>query len=128
MQKIITCLVIDDDPEDHEIFQMAIQETSLQVNCIFTSDCHNAMQCLREVNISIPDFLFIDWNLTTMNGPECLFHLNQVPIANSQVIFYSGSLPLTANPGLAQNQSFLRKSNSISQFAQELKMILEKSN
>ena len=126
MEKIITCLIIDDDPDDHEIFQLAIQHTCLQVNCIYTFDCFDAMRSLEKVDISVPDFLFIDWNLNAMNGPECLFHLNQLPLAKSHVIFYSGSLPPAANADLSHtpNQYFLKKSNSVAQFASELKTLL----
>lgn len=60
-----------------------------------------------------------------MNGAECLFNLRQLPLANSQVIFYSGCMPYLQNPDEFKNKYFLKKPDTVEEFADELKMILE---
>ena len=42
-----TCLLIDDDPDDHELFAYAMQKISSSITCLFFGDGNDAIDQLR---------------------------------------------------------------------------------
>ena len=87
-----TCLLIDDDEDDKEIFCLALQNVDRSIECITASDGVEALSILENKSF-IPDYIFLDLNMPIMNGKECLkeirkqSHLNQVPV----IIFTTSS-------------------------------------
>ena len=65
------CLLIDDDQDDQEIFEMAVSEISDSIHCVFASDGVEALEELKKDDF-MPDCIFIDINMPRMNGIECL--------------------------------------------------------
>lgn len=80
-----TCLLIDDDEDDKEIFCLALQKIDRSIECVTASDGLEALSILKNESF-IPDYIFLDLNMPVMNGKECLkeirkqSHLNQVPV------------------------------------------------
>jgi CheY-like chemotaxis protein len=87
-----TCLLVDDDEDDKEIFCLALQKVDPSIDCITASDGKEALSILNN-NSFIPDYIFLDLNMPLMDGKECLRqikkrnHLDQVPV----IIFSTSS-------------------------------------
>lgn len=128
MDQPITCLLVDDDPEDHEIFRMAIDQTALDVKCFYKSSYAETLSYLKTDSLYAPDFIFLDWYMPGIHGIKCLdtFKRNK-RLNQSQFVVFSGaySSDITGYLASVYNCKFLEKSDSIEWMASELKIILE---
>ncbi len=89
MQK--TLLIVDDDPDDIQLFCEAVTEISKTFHCFSAGNGEEALQLLN-VTIVKPDFIFLDLNMPRMSGKQCLIQLKNNPqFANIPVIIYSTS-------------------------------------
>ena len=89
--KPIHCCLIDDDPEEIEIFKMALEDVGIPVNFTSYTNCSVAVQDLikKEVN---PDCVFLDLHLGVFSGKECLTEIKKTEsIAHIPVVILSGS-------------------------------------
>jgi DNA-binding response OmpR family regulator len=92
MVKDYKCLLIDDDKDDQEIFNLALEELPEKIECLFANNSKQGLEVLSLSNDYIPDVIFIDLNMPKVNGKVCLAkireldHLHEVP-----VIIYSTS-------------------------------------
>ena len=71
-------LLIDDDVDDHEIFNVALLNADDSVKCIYAKDGINALELLKNNELVIPDFIFIDMNMPKMSGSECLVEIKKI--------------------------------------------------
>lgn len=67
----LVCLLIDDDHEDHEIFNIALSQTKLPVSLYAISNPTEAIEQLNK-NIIQPDVIFIDVNMPKIGAVECI--------------------------------------------------------
>ena len=80
-----TCLLVDDDEDDTEIFAIAMAEADSSIDCVFASDGAAALSMLED-KAFVPDYIFLDLNMPQMSGKECLVeirkrqHLSSVPV------------------------------------------------
>ena len=74
-----TCLLVDDDEDDAEIFSIALNEANPDIKCLTAADGLEALEMLRDPSF-IPDYIFLDLNMPLMTGKECL-----VEIRNSKI-------------------------------------------
>jgi CheY-like chemotaxis protein len=65
-------LLIDDDCDDRALFYEAIQEVSPDTTCITEQDGQKALAALGESTYGLPDIIFVDINMPTLSGWECL--------------------------------------------------------
>ena len=70
MRKELTCILIDNDEDDHEIFSLAMEELP-GVRCQYFHSSPDALRKLEDPG-SDPDFIFIDMNMPRLNGIECV--------------------------------------------------------
>lgn len=83
-EKLI-CFVIDDDPDDLESFKLAIDAVNQDITCITANSGEEGLRLLDALE-SPPQYIFLDLNMPSMNGWECLHEiksrdrLRQVPI------------------------------------------------
>jgi CheY-like chemotaxis protein len=87
MQKMI--LMVDDDPEDIQLFCSALYECNKPYYCISVSSGEAALQFLSSTFI-LPDFIFMDLNMPRLNGKECLIQIKkESQFNNIPIIIYS---------------------------------------
>lgn len=94
MNRPLVCLVIDDDPDDQEIFELAIKDVKTPVACVFIDNCADALTRLDKEGFA-PDYIFLDLNMPKMDGKDCLVeikkmaHLEKIPV----IIYSTSSAP-----------------------------------
>lgn len=95
------CLLIDDDPDDQEIFLMCLNDVLPGLECRTCNDGREAIDMLAS-NVSYrPDYIFIDVNMPKLNGMACLQALKEMDhLKHSQMFMYS-----TTADGQAISQS-----------------------
>lgn len=92
MKEHITCLLIDDDPDDQEIFAMALEKINPLIRCSFANDAIEAIEKLSPQNFFIPHYIFIDLNMPQMDGRQCLQEIKKMPHLNHvPLVIYSTS-------------------------------------
>ena len=74
MSDITYCLLVDDDPDDQEMFLAATKEVYPNLTCKVENDPQRALAILKSGN-QIPDIIFLNINMPKINGFEFLIHL-----------------------------------------------------
>ncbi len=83
------CLLVDDDPDDQEVFLTALNDVSSSALCLVAANGDRALEILYNKE-TIPDFIFLDLNMPRMNGFEFLAALKKSNILRHiPVIVYS---------------------------------------
>lgn len=83
------CLLVDDDPDDQEVFITALNEVSGSVVCLVAADGDRALELLHS-DETVPDYIFLDLNMPRMNGFEFLRAIKKSKILKDiPVIVYS---------------------------------------
>jgi CheY-like chemotaxis protein len=83
------CLLVDDDPDDQEVFLTALSEVSSSALCLVAPDGDRALELLHNED-TMPDYIFLDLNMPRMNGFEFLAAMRKSSILkNIPVIVYS---------------------------------------
>lgn len=86
----ITCLLIDDDIEDQEIFAHAVQHLGLDIDVVTANDGVHAIEKIKGDEQLNPYFIFVDVNMPRMNGIECLVEIKKISkVKNVPVYLYS---------------------------------------
>jgi CheY-like chemotaxis protein len=84
-------VVVDDDPDDVDLFLEAISEIS-HTTCLSAKDGRDLLGKLASGEITNPDIIFLDVNMPDMNGWECLVKLkSNADFKSLPVIMYSTS-------------------------------------
>jgi CheY-like chemotaxis protein len=123
MQPKRTCMLVDDDTDDHEIFLMALENLNESMDCI---SALNAPEALTQLNVAVgvmPDYIFLDLNMPRMNGKQCLAaiksqpHLDHVPV----VIYSTSSSPMEIKEFMKMGAvAFIKKPSSIPELTKTL--------
>jgi DNA-binding NtrC family response regulator len=97
-------LLIDDDVEDHEIFETALSLVSKQLSFISFTDAKLALDKLNTHEINA-DVIFLDLNMPVMSGEEFLIkiksldHLKQIPVIIYSTTSNASTISATKNLG-----------------------------
>ena len=122
MRENITCLLIDDDTDDQEIFALAMGGMHIPIICHFANNGKHALEKLADESF-IPDFIFLDLNMPRMNGRQCLIELKKIRrLDNTPIIIYS-TCPLeqiAAETGDLGATGVIRKPNNIKELTELL--------
>lgn len=90
MSKLV--LIVDDDPDDIEMFCSAVNEIDNKIKCIGESNAEKALQQLSGGQINKPDLIFLDLNMPRLNGKQFLARLkSHHQFADTPVVVYSTS-------------------------------------
>ncbi|WP_247234725.1 response regulator [Telluribacter sp. SYSU D00476] len=92
MPNPITCLLIDDDQDDQEIFALALNKVDPTIHCVTADDGLDALQKLNRNSDFVPEYIFLDLNMPRMNGKQCLTELKKIErLDQTPIIIYSTS-------------------------------------
>jgi CheY-like chemotaxis protein len=84
--------LIDDDPDDAEIFGIALKEVDYSSIFHYLNDAGLAVELLRNKKIPVPDVIFLDINMPLLNGLDCLRELKAIDFLKKiPVVMYSTS-------------------------------------
>lgn len=83
--------MIDDDPDDREIFALALEEIDQDYKCITASNGMDALKKLADPDF-VPNLIFLDLNMPIMSGKQCLHEIKKITrLSEIPVIIYSTS-------------------------------------
>lgn len=126
-----TCLLIDDDLDDQEIFALALSKIKHDFDCIVANNGFEGLRMLEEKLSNLPDYIFLDLNMPRMNGKECLKELKKnEKFQNIPVVIYSTSSSLvdindTRRLGAAE---FIIKPFSLTELTEKLEAFFDQQN
>ena len=124
------CMIIDDDPDDREIFEMALNSVSNEIICKSADNGVDALSLLSTGNFT-PNCIFIDVNMPKMNGIECLKNIKEIPaLKNVKVYMYSTTSEATvvATAKGIGAEDFIVKPTKVSELKQILSAIFLSEN
>jgi CheY-like chemotaxis protein len=112
MSKAQECFFIDDDPDDHELFLMALERIDKNINCHLANNGIDALKRLSKDNGFVPDYIFLDINMPKMSGMECLAEIKKLDhLDQSEILMFSTSSDLKvieASKALGANHFFVK--------------------
>lgn len=121
----LTCLLVDDDPDDQEIFAMAVEAVNSAVTCHYADDGIKALEMLSSSQF-VPDLIFVDLNMPRMNGKQCLAEIKKIDrLMNVPVYIYSTSShnQLKGQYDVAPT-AYITKPSTLPELTQILKSVL----
>ncbi|MEO7988929.1 MAG: response regulator [Chryseolinea sp.] len=84
-------LYAEDDIEDYSLFLEVIESVRAGVDCINVINGFEALKFLEDSTI-LPDYIFLDVNMPTMDGKVCLKAIKRDPrFKNIPIIIYTTS-------------------------------------
>ena len=125
----IHCLLIDDDPDEADIFGLALNRTGLKATCMHKSNAVRALEHLKSGDI--PDIIFLDLNMPQVSGKECLKIFRSMRSLDSvPVVIYSTSTDLyeireTKRLGASH---YLSKTTAVNELAEILQHLFYSKN
>lgn len=122
-----TLFLIDDDIDEHELFEEALREVSDHVNLITATNGMEALVKLSDRNFSRPDIIFLDLNMPKMNGIQFLEKIKDTQaLSTIPVYIYTTSsdpdhkekaLSLSATSFFTKPNNLIELSNTIRRVA-----------
>ena len=129
MKQTRECFLIDDDIDDHEIFQIALQRVDQSIGFVAANDSVEGLRKLKEDHSFVPDYIFLDVNMPKMNGMQCLPEIKKLGhLKNVKIIMYSTSTDagiISSSKQLGADD-FLIKPDKIGLLVSKLSQILGK--
>ena len=84
-------LYAEDDIEDYSLFLEVLESVHARVDCINVVNGVEALKYLEDA-IVLPDYIFLDVNMPTMDGKSCLKAIKRDPrFKNIPIIIYTTS-------------------------------------
>ncbi len=85
-------LLIDDDKEDAELFEDALGEVDKTASFVYMDNPREALDQMAQLQIQLPHIIFLDINMPSISGWECLKELKTNEILKEiPVVIYSTS-------------------------------------
>jgi CheY-like chemotaxis protein len=92
MQTGKTFFIVDDDPDDVDLFIEAVNEVDNSIICVSASDGYEALNKLRSGLMATPDMIFLDLNMPRINGKQCLVEIKKMEsLSDIPVVIFSTS-------------------------------------
>lgn len=121
----MTVLLVDDDPDDRLTFFEVLNMVAPTTKYLEAGDGREGLQLLDTL-VEMPDYVFLDLNMPTMNGRICLRFIKENPRTKDiPVIMYSTTIsPKDRLLFQSINVQFLEKPDTYDVLKKELKKIL----
>jgi CheY-like chemotaxis protein len=123
-------LLVDDDVDEHEIFTSALENVSPDVMLTSAASGFDALKILLE-KTALPELIFLDINMPTMNGFQFLSELRQHEnLKHIPVIIYSTTaVPETIERAKQSGaMGFISKPGDFSELEKILQEVLNSTN
>jgi CheY-like chemotaxis protein len=92
MKRPRTFFIVDDDPDDVDLFIEAINEIDQSIYCESAFDGQEALQKLNDAGTILPDIIFLDLNMPRINGMQCLTELKtNKKLSHIPIVIYTTS-------------------------------------
>lgn len=127
MERKIKVLMIDDDPDDREFFQIALDMTGIPYILNTAESAVEALNLFPDF-LELPDYIFLDLNMPLISGKEFLqiFHesadLNKVPVIIFSTSSYHKDIEDTKVLGASH---FLSKTSDIDRLSELIATIIK---
>lgn len=119
--------LVDDDFDDREIFQEAITQCRPDIQLLFAVDGQEALQIL-DSSATLPDVIFLDYNMPGMNGVDCLKQLKLSARTKSiPTVMYTTSGDREQEKLVLRLGAdyYMKKTNTFTQLCDELSRLLD---
>lgn len=123
MPAALTCLLVDDDQDDQEIFNLALSDSGLKMKCVISSSAVEALAMLTHENTKLPDYIFLDLNMPRINGIQFLTEvkknssLQKIPVVIYSTSSHPKDIEVTRKLGAT---AFITKPSGIKELSQLL--------
>jgi CheY-like chemotaxis protein len=88
----VSCLIIDDDQDDREFFEIALGSLNIPYLLTEAENGIVALEILKSNLHRLFDYIFLDLNMPLLNGKEFLEEVKKMPgTGNIPIIIYSTS-------------------------------------
>ncbi len=77
MKKNIKIFIVDDDEDDKKLFIESAKEVDESIICVTAKDGQEALKLLRDINNTLPDYIFLDLRMPRISGRQCLEEINR---------------------------------------------------
>lgn len=121
--------LVDDDNEDHEIFEMAFSKAFPDYIFVTAENGIEAIDKFKKDPDFSPDIIFLDVNMPRMNGKDCIRELRKMPaLSATPMILYSthDSQKEVAEAKLVGASDFMTKPASIPAYTVALHTMVSK--
>ena len=92
MKKNMSFLIVDDDADDRMLVIESVREIDDTIECKIARNGEQALELLRNIEVPLPNFIFLDIRMPRLNGKKCLFEIkNDERLKHIPVIIYTTS-------------------------------------
>lgn len=127
MARTIRIWLIDDDEDDSFVFETALAALNHPVEFLSYLDSETALSTLLSSTATLPDLIFLDWNMPKLNGKDCLKAIRKLPgFAFLPIIIYTTSRAFQdqTEAKLLGASYFFTKPATISELGEKLKFLI----
>ena len=92
MKENMSFLIVDDDADDRMLVIESVREIDDTIECKIARNGEQALELLRNIEIPLPNFIFLDIRMPRLNGKKCLFEIKKDErLKHIPVIIYTTS-------------------------------------
>lgn len=125
LSPIHTIFIADDDADDQLLFRQALQDVAPHIRLEASKDGNELLSLLQNFK---PDLLFLDLDMPSKNGLECLKAIRSNPVFSDMYIIVFSSTTRPANIEVAYEMGadlFFAKPSFYQELVQTLKTLVE---
>ncbi|WP_166444651.1 response regulator [Dyadobacter bucti] len=119
--------MIDDDTDEHEIFNMAIEDINQPMDCLYFTDCESAIAYFSQPGVTPPSHVFMDLKLPRLQGDQCLEKLQQLrQFDHPFLVIYSSSISDEMQQKLLNSEigQVIQKTDSIPELTETIRQVV----
>jgi len=92
MKENMSFLIVDDDADDRMLVIESVREIDETIECKIARNGEQALELLRNIEVPLPNFIFLHIRMPRLNGKKCLFEIKKDErLKHIPVIIYTTS-------------------------------------